>query len=255
MKANILNLSPLALGTVKIGRNQAMKYPNAYELPSDKEVLELLDLAEQLGINCLDTAPAYGIAEERLGKLIKGEKWLISTKTGEEFENGKSFFDFSQKHTLFSVERSLKRLKKDYLDLVFIHSNGEDKKIITESDCLETLFKLKEQGKIRAVGFSGKTNEGAMLAIKNGVDALMLTLNPEYQEELPAIMEAEKKEIMVFIKKSFGSGHLIKNYGLEKLAEFAFSYPITSLILGTINPKHLKENVEAVKKAIKNENL
>ena len=85
MRTNI-NISPFALGTVKIGRNQAMKYPNAYELPSDKEVLELLDLAEQLGINCLDTAPAYGIAEERLGKLIKGEKWLISTKIGRDIK-------------------------------------------------------------------------------------------------------------------------------------------------------------------------
>ncbi|HAY54731.1 MAG TPA: aldo/keto reductase, partial [Gammaproteobacteria bacterium] len=53
-----LLLSPIGLGTVKIGRNTDVKYPEGFELPSDQVVVDLLKLAASLGINCLDTAPA-----------------------------------------------------------------------------------------------------------------------------------------------------------------------------------------------------
>ena len=58
-----LQVSPLGLGTVKFGRNQGVKYPQAFNLPSDREALALLELAWDLGINLLDTAPAYGESE------------------------------------------------------------------------------------------------------------------------------------------------------------------------------------------------
>ena len=63
----------LGLGTVKFGRNQKIKYPT-FELPSDQAVCQLLDDAQNYGINLLDTAPAYGIAEERLGQLLGGHQ-------------------------------------------------------------------------------------------------------------------------------------------------------------------------------------
>ena len=55
-----LNVSCLGLGTVKFGRNKVVKYPREFSLPSDDEVSALLELANGLGINLLDTAPAYG---------------------------------------------------------------------------------------------------------------------------------------------------------------------------------------------------
>ena len=53
-----IQVSPLGLGTVKLGRNQQVKYPRPFELPGDEEVLALLGLARELGVNLLDTAPA-----------------------------------------------------------------------------------------------------------------------------------------------------------------------------------------------------
>ena len=92
-----LDVSILGLGTVKFGRNQGVKYPNSFSLPSDKELSHLLSLAADVGINLLDTAPAYGMSEERLGHLLQGQRhqWIISTKVGEEFIQGQSYFDFS----------------------------------------------------------------------------------------------------------------------------------------------------------------
>jgi len=67
-----LEVSALGLGTVKFGRNTGVKYPAGFELPSAAEIGELLAVARDLGINLLDTAPAYGSSEERIGKSVGG---------------------------------------------------------------------------------------------------------------------------------------------------------------------------------------
>ena len=63
-----------------------------------------LSFAVDNGINLIDTAPAYGISEQRLGGLLKGQRhnWVICSKVGEEFNNGESFFDFSVSCRFFS---------------------------------------------------------------------------------------------------------------------------------------------------------
>lgn len=90
-----LSVSVLGLGTVKFGRNQKIKYPT-FELPTDEAICRLLEDAQGYGINLLDTAPAYGIAEERLGELLgtRRSEFIIITKCGEEFVNGESTYDF-----------------------------------------------------------------------------------------------------------------------------------------------------------------
>ena len=65
-----VEVSQLGLGTVKFGRNQQVKYPEAFELPTDAEIHRLLDVAKECGVTYLDTAPAYGTSEERVGKIL-----------------------------------------------------------------------------------------------------------------------------------------------------------------------------------------
>ena len=65
-----LQVSALGLGTVKLGRDQGVKYPSGFTIPDDREARALLDLARDLGINLIDTAPDYGRSEERLGPLL-----------------------------------------------------------------------------------------------------------------------------------------------------------------------------------------
>ena len=169
-------VSPIGLGTVKIGRNQQVKYPQAFEIPDDDAVKKLLYTALELGVNLIDTAPAYGYSEERLGKLLPGVRsdWHIVTKVGEEFVEGQSRFDFSEKHIRFSIERSLKLLRTDYLDTVLIHSNGEDLEIINRFGVLDILADIKKAGLIRSYGMSTKTIEGGLLALEQG-DVVMAT--------------------------------------------------------------------------------
>src|SRR5437867_7075023 len=104
-----LDVSPISFGAFKIGRNQKIKYAQSYPLPSEDETAKLLNGVLDLGINLIDTAPAYGISEERIGKHIspRRREFVLSTKVGERFEEGKSTHDFSSKAITRSVERSL----------------------------------------------------------------------------------------------------------------------------------------------------
>ena len=78
-------LPRLGLGTVAFGRDWGLKYARRARLPSDAELDQLLGTALDLGVTLLDTAPAYGTSEERLGQLLRQwpGRFLLSTKVGE----------------------------------------------------------------------------------------------------------------------------------------------------------------------------
>ena len=240
-------VSPLGLGTVKLGRNQQVKYPHPFEIPDDDAVVALLSLAQELGVNLLDTAPAYGNSEQRLGQLMPGARddWVIVSKVGEFFKDGKSHFDFSYDTTIRTVEQSLRNLKTDYLDAVLIHSDGNDYRALKEEGALDALCELKERGLIRAHGMSTKTLVGGLLAVVD-TDIVMVTCNPAHQEELPVLRAADLRMRGVLIKKALQSGH-VEAGGVEEAMKFIFAQPgVSSVIVGTITPDHLRSNVEAV---------
>ena len=245
-----IEVSVLGLGTVKLGRNQEVKYPSGFTIPDDNEVRDLLSLSQELGINFIDTAPAYGSSEERLGQLMSNPNdWVIMTKVGEIFENGQSSFDFSAEHTRMSVERSLKRLKRESLDMVLVHSNGDDMHIINNEGALEELDRLKQKGLIQSYGMSTKTVEGGMWIVEN-TDVVMATLNLSDDHDLPVIARAAELNKGVIIKKGLQSGHADKSAGgsgVEQAFEYIFNHQgVSSVIVGTINAKHLKDNVDIV---------
>lgn len=246
-----MEVSVLGLGTVKLGRNQGVKYPEHFQIPNDAEAQVLIHYARDQGINLIDTAPAYGNSEERLGKLLKGQRqhWIICSKTGEEFVDGVSQFDFSEKHTIHSVERSLKRLGTDYLDVVLIHSDGNDLDILQNSPAMETLQRLKKQGKIRAVGMSTKTVAGGLLAVSQS-DVVMVTCNLNEQQDVVVLDDCQKNHKGALIKKALSSGHLSKVSGedpVQASMNFVLQHQgVSSMIIGTISRAHLQHNIACV---------
>lgn len=235
--------SRLGLGTVKFGRNTGVKYPEGFTLPSEESLADLLTLAKNLGLNLLDTAPAYGASEERLGRLLKGQRadWVIIGKAGEDFENNQSSYDFAPDAIRRSLERSLKRLQTDYLDVILLHSDGRDLDILADEALIKTLLDLKAQGLVRAVGASTKTAAGGIKALEL-LDVVMATYTPEYTAERPVLDYAAALGKGVILKKALSSGH---DTNVEAALRHAFAHPATaSVIIGTITPEHLKQNVE-----------
>ncbi|MFK0086211.1 aldo/keto reductase [Pseudomonas sp. NPDC090755] len=246
-----LRVSPLGLGTVKLGRDQGVKYPNGFTIPDDDQARELLAQARELGINLIDTAPAYGRSEERLGPLLRGQRedWVIVSKVGEEFDNGQSHFDFSAAHTRFSIERSLKRLETEHIDLVLVHSDGNDLHILEHEEVYQTLEALKREGKIGGFGLSGKTVAGGLKALERG-DCAMVTYNLNEQAERPVLDYAAEHGKAILVKKALASGHACLNPDVDPVRasfELLFAHPgVSSAIVGTINPVHLAQNVATV---------
>ena len=238
-------VSPISLGTVKLGRNQQVKYPQGFRIPDDQEARKLLDIAFELGVNVLDTAPAYGNSESRLGALIEGNRkdWVIVTKAGENFEHGESQFDFTVQGITQSVIASLKRLRTDYLDVVLIHSDGDDDYILNHTGAAEALDRLKDKGDIRSHGMSTKTLAGGLQVVRD-MDVVMATCNLSYQDELDVLLEADKKNKGVIIKKALQSGHAATENSIEHAMQYIFSQPgVSTISIGTINPDHLRQNI------------
>jgi aryl-alcohol dehydrogenase-like predicted oxidoreductase len=245
-------VSSFGLGTVKFGRNADVKYPRSFSLPDDKAIADLLAIAKHYGVNLLDTAPAYGTSEERLGALLKSQRhdWVISTKVGETWSESGSRFDFTGPAVERSITSSLKRLATDYLDIVLVHSNGSDEKIINQMDTLETLQKLRARGVIRCIGMSTKTVSGGLLAVEH-CDLAMVTYNLTHKSEKTVLDHAVKLNKGIFIKKALDSGnrphHIDSKEWLQQSLRFVLSHPaVTSVVMGTINSKHLKANLEAI---------
>lgn len=109
------------------------------------------------GINFFDVSPFYGLtrAETVLGKALRElprDSYVLSTKVGRY---GEDKFDFSAKRVISSIEESMQRLSVDHFDIVHCHDIefGDLDQVVTET--IPALNKLKEAGKLRAVGISG----------------------------------------------------------------------------------------------------
>ncbi len=253
-----LDVSAIGLGTVKLGRARGVKYPQRFTIPDDATAARLIDRARGLGINLIDTAPAYGCSESRLGELLAGQRnnWVICSKVGEEFDDGESRFDFSPEHIRTSVERSLRRLATDEIDIVLIHSDGNDLDIIRRMGSLDALAVLKQRGLIRAIGMSTKTVEGGLAAAQQA-DVVMLTYNPGHRDEEPVLAECERLKTGALIKKALASGHLAADSAKKEVdsvqasLDLIFAHPGTSAaIIGTISESHLESNVLAARRAL-----
>lgn len=236
-----IEVSAIGLGTVKLGRKAGLSVP-PFAIPGMRAARALLDRARELGVNLLDTAPAYGESEERLGRLLAGarDRWVLCTKAGESFEGGRSRHDFTAKAIQESVEASLRRLRTDHLDIVLIHSDGSDVDILRQSDALETLDVLKRAGKIRASGFSHKTEAGGRLALSR-CDVLMSALSFTDRRQIDVVRDAGERGVGVLVKKALDSGRAPP----ESLGYVAALPGVSSVVVGTVDPVHLEADIVA----------
>ncbi len=245
-----LTVSPVGFGAFKIGRNQGIKYADGYDLPDEATCGRLLHEILDLGIDLIDTAPAYGLSEARIGRHLAGrrEEFTLSTKAGETFEDGVGRYAFDRGSIDASVDRSLDRLRTDRLDLVFVHSDGRDLAIIDGGDALDTLVRRRDRGDIRAVGFSGKTIEGHLAAIRTGVvDCLMVEYHQLDESQRPVLEAAEAAGIGVLVKKGLASGRLEPDEAIP----FCLAGPaVASVVIGSLRRENLARNLEIARRAV-----
>jgi len=145
----------------------------------------------------------------------------------------------------------LRRLATDRLDLVLVHSDGDDERIIREEGALEVLAELKREGKIRAFGMSTKTVAGGLLAAALS-DCVMVTWNLTHREEVPVVDYCQRHGKGVLVKKALASGHLNgQRNAVEDAMQMILGHAgVASIIVGTINADHLRANVATASRVL-----
>ena len=148
LKNSDLNVSRLCFGGCPMGGH-------GWGEVSEKKLVDAVHSAVDNGLNFFDNADTYGLgkSEETLGKSLKGkrEKVIIATKFGVRVENGQTYYDNSTEWINTAVERSLKRLDTDYIDLYQIHYRDNKTPI---GEVVEALEDLQKKGYIRYFGLS-----------------------------------------------------------------------------------------------------
>ncbi len=156
----------------------------------------------EVGINHIETARGYGPSERQLGLILPKfprEDLIVQTKIGPEDEPEKFTAHF---------EESLERLQLDYVDLLGLHGLNDPATIdqaVRPGGCLAAARELQRQGKARHVGFSTHgTRDQILQALTSaddhgGFDYVNLHYYFIYQRNWPAIVEATRRDMGVFI--------------------------------------------------------
>lgn len=149
--------------------------------PTDEtEARAAVRKALDLGVNFFDTADVYGLgrSEEILGQELGRRAVFIATKGGNvRTTGGQNRKDFSKDYLFQAVERSLKRLQREAIDVFQLHNPSEEE--IRRGEGLEVLEELRSAGKVRATGVSiHRPEEGlALLASRHPPDTVQLAYN------------------------------------------------------------------------------
>jgi aryl-alcohol dehydrogenase-like predicted oxidoreductase len=137
------------------------------------------------------------------------------------------------------------------LDLVMIHCSADDLHVINDTAVLETLASLRDQGLLRAIGVSTMTVAGGLRAVEL-VDAVMVPFSIGYRDHLPVIERAHLLNKAVLVKRALYSGPAAESkLPLTELLTPVLQTPgVTAVMAGTINPRHLEENIQTTVHAV-----
>jgi aryl-alcohol dehydrogenase-like predicted oxidoreductase len=184
-----MQVSVLGFGGSEIG----------FEGATAETVEKLLNSALDAGLNVIDTAECYEASEELIGKTVghRRAEFFLFTKVGHPRGIGSE--DWSTASILESIERSLRRLKTDRLDLVQLHSCSES--VLKKRDVIAALQTARDRGHTRYIGYSGDSRP-AKFAVESGAfDTLQTSLNIADQEPIDLTIQAAREQGLGVIAK------------------------------------------------------
>lgn len=189
-----LEVSVLGFGAAKIGFSQT---------PQEK-VSELLNSALDAGLDVIDTAECYAESEVLIGNAVSGrrDEYALFTKVGHWAPEGVD--GWSGAGVIACIDRSLRRLKTDRVDLVQLHSCGVD--VLERGEVIDALERARDAGKTRFIGYSGDS-DAARWAVESGrFDTLMTSVSVFDQEALELTLPlCREREMGVIVKRAVGN--------------------------------------------------
>ena len=277
-----LEVSALGFGGAPIG----------YLETDRRQVVEILNTLLDRGVNLIDTAATYSGSEEAIGEAIghRRDDYVLVSKCGQAFEDieGTAWSSLAIEQT---VERALRRLKTDHVDVMLLHSC--DKETLKKGEALGALVKARDAGKIRFVGYSGDKEAAAHAAGLDEVAVIETSVSICDQANIEGVLpEARRNNVGVLAKRPIANAawkdaseqrgiyvNYAKTYAgrLAKMAiapadlgfpgevgtawseialRFTLSQPgVTTAIVGTTKASNVERNLEALSKGVLPENV
>lgn len=273
-----LQVSQLGVGLAEIGQE--------LELSDVDIVVSLINRALDSGINFLDTSACYDISEELLGRTVSSRRseYVLATKAGH-VTGGYAGEEWTYETISDSVDRSLRRMRTDHVDLVQLHTCTVE--VLEKGDAIRALQDARDAGKTRFIGYSGD-NDAAHWAVDSGLfDTLQTSFNivDQTPRTTGLLEKADSAGLGVIVKRPVANSvwHAIRTGRRRenlrpyshayydravKVAEageipgepedpmltsfgFTLAHPqVDVVIAGTKNPDHLSDNVNMVNKAL-----
>jgi len=209
-----------------------------YEGVSASIVKRMLNGALDAGLNVIDTAECYENSEELIGQAVaaRRKEYYLFTKCGHPEGWGRG--DWRASSLLKCVERSLRHLKTDYVDLIQLHSCSEAE--LRKGEAVEALERARGRGYARHIGYSGD-GRAALYAVECGrFDTLQTSINLADQEALELTLPlARERNVGVIAKRPLanvawksGSRRPTDSYAYlywERLRELKYDFLIGEL--------------------------
>jgi aryl-alcohol dehydrogenase-like predicted oxidoreductase len=242
------------LGLIGIGKPWGFANP---VVPTEGEAVRLLERAFELGVRYFDTAPSYGVSEERLGRFLRSltatqrAQMTVATKFGEhwDFASSEPFVDQGFDALRRSLDESAGRLGK--IDVLQLHKTTPE---VLMSGDLGRAWEYASSLGIARIGASVSDPLSARLVLDNpAYRVIQLPYNARNQTFGGAIGEAAAAGLSVIVNRPFGMGKMLyedgavsKTQAFQFVLEKAFQGVILS---GTKSVEHLEENWRAFQEA------
>lgn len=245
----------------------------------------MLNFLIDAGVNLIDTAANYAASEEMLAQALgaRRSEVILLSKCGHPVE-GTTAPAWSGELVRQTVERTLRRLKTDWLDIMLLHSC--DLETLQQGEALEALLEAREAGKVRFAGYSGDNEAAAWAAAHPEIEVIETSVNIADQANIEGVLPvAVEHEVAVIAKRPlanaawkpagaqpgfYGDYAQIYHERLEQMKiepadlgfpgpaaeawpeialRFTLSQPgVHTAIAGTTNPENARANLAAAEK-------
>ncbi len=242
----------------------------------EQDAERLLHAVLDAGINFIDTAPDYGISEQRIGQYIgsRRSEFYLATKCGCVYTQQQDHLAINhvweRDVVRRNIETSLRRLQTDHVDILQFH--GGDADTLQRNGLIDLLVEFRESGMIRFIGVSSKLPELKGLIDLGVFDTFQIPYSCLAAEHHQLITRAAETGAGVIVRGGIAQGgpdaeiqrpalnDLWSRANLDELlpagmqrAELILRYTLShphvhTTIVGTCNPDHLGENLSAAEK-------
>ncbi|TAJ18168.1 MAG: aldo/keto reductase [Dehalococcoidia bacterium] len=251
---------------------------------SQDEANTVLNALLDAGVNFIDTSPDYGPSEEMVGKAVAGRRneYVLASKCGcpVAVEPGQQGHVYTPANITAAIEQSLRRLQTDHLDIVQFHGSPS-RAALEEHRAIRALQAAQQAGKVRFIGMSGTIPNLADQIALGVFDVFQIPYSALQREHETLISAAHAAGAGTVIRGGVARGAPSeeKAWDIRRLPEvpderprtlweqaslddllggmtrmefmlrFTLSHPdLDTTIVGTANPDHLRQNLDAARK-------